>query len=241
MLFGIVACTGNSVPIREHNQTPADINAQLGLGYMRQGNLDLALEKLTYALKHDSKNANAHHYIAILYRERGNAKQAEKHFQKALKLRPKEASIYNNYGVFLCDQGDIETAEEYFLRAINMSDNPRQDEAYENMGLCAMRIPDKEMAENYFRQALQTNPVLTKSLYQMALIQFDSGEYLSARAFIQRFRAVTQHTPHSLWLGVRVERELGDNVAVMNYSAELMENYPDTQEAQWLLEMEHRE
>ena len=45
-------------------ESPAQINARLGLNYMQQGNYEIAMEKLKRALEQDPNLADAHHYIA---------------------------------------------------------------------------------------------------------------------------------------------------------------------------------
>ena len=107
----------------------------------------------------------------------------------------------------------------------------RPDEAYENAGLCALRIPDSAKAEKYFRKALEINPKRHSSLYQLAQLNFDNHEYLKARAFLQRYFSIAAQSAQSLWLGVRIERELGDEEALAQYTKLLLDKFPDSEEA----------
>jgi type IV pilus assembly protein PilF len=70
----------------------------------------------------------------------------------------------------------------------------------------------------------------------MAELSYDQGEYISARGYLQRYLELTTHTPKSLWLGIRIEQELGDKNAVSSYALLLRNNYPDTKEAALLNE-----
>ena len=79
-----VACSTQHGRNPEGQRSPAQINAELGVRYMQQGNLDVALDKLKRALEQDPKLAAAHHYIALLYNRLGSPDLAEKHFQRAL-------------------------------------------------------------------------------------------------------------------------------------------------------------
>ena len=65
----------------------------------------------------------------------------------------------------------------------------------------------------------------------MASITYDSGRYLPARAYIQRYSEIARHVPQSLWLGVLIERELGDRDAEASYALSLEKNFPDSEEA----------
>ena len=62
---------------------------------------------------------------------------------------------------------------------------------------------------------------------------------LSARAYLQRFLEVSKHTAASLWMGIRIERQLGDKDAIASYKLALRNNFPDSNEAT-LLEAENK-
>ena len=88
-----------------------------------------------------------------------------------------------------------------------------------------------EQAEKYFREALEKNPRIPLALLQMASITYDSGRHLPARGYIQRFAEIARHNPRSLWLGILIERELGDRDAEASYALSLEKNFPDSKEA----------
>lgn len=224
----VAGCT--SQPVREGTdpEKSAALNAELGLRYMLQGKNDLALEKLERALRHDPESVEAHHYLAELYRRLDKPGKAEDHYREALGLDPKASAVRNNFAVFLCDRGDYDAAMRQFERVL---DNPVYDKTakvYENMGLCMRDKGEPERGEPYFRKALERDPELAKSLLAMAELSFQKGEALSARGYLQRYGAVTRHTPESLWLGVRVERELGDRDAMASYGMLLEGRFPDS-------------
>lgn len=231
IMLVLPACTRQQVIDSGHSDPPAVINAKLGLGYLRQGNYDVAQTKLEKALQQDPKLAMAHHYIAELYRQTGSVQLASKHFERAVKLDPDNPLLLNNYGVFLCEQKRYKEADQYFLKIADMPAYKHPDEAYENAGLCALRIPDQALAEVYFRKALKTNPRLQNSLFQMAQLNYGTHEYLEARAFLQRFFSIAGYTPQGLWLGVRIEREMGDIAALTQYTKLLLDKFPDSEEA----------
>jgi len=67
-------------------------------------------------------------------------------------------------------------------------------------------------------------------------VSFERGNQLSARAYLQRYLAVAEPTPDMLWLGVRVERDLGDSRAEQGYAQLLRNKFPDSVEVQMLQE-----
>lgn len=239
MLLMLVACTSDAVRKKSDRESSASINARLGLAYMQQGDNETAMLKLQRALEQDPDLVAAHHYIAELYRQLGAPQDADKHYKAALRITPKDDSLLNNHGVFLCDQGNYEAAEQSFLMAVqNAPAHKARYEFYENLAQCMMRKPDYAKAEKYFRLVLEDNPRRPVTLYQMARISFDDGKYLRSRAFFQRFIEVSAHTAETLWLGVRIERKLGDFAAAEKYAKLLKANYPLSNETVSLMESE---
>jgi type IV pilus assembly protein PilF len=113
---------------------------------------------------------------------------------------------------------------------------PRRDQVFENIGLCLERKGDTEQAEVYLRKGLELNSRAPKSLLAMARLSFADEGYLPTRAYLQRYAEVARHTPESLWLGIRVERILGDKNALSSYGLSLKGNFPDAPETKLYLE-----
>ena len=88
-----------------------------------------------------------------------------------------------------------------------------------------------DVAESYFRSALENNPKIAVTLIQMAQLSYETPNYLSARAYLQRYLEVSSHTAKSLWLGINIERELGDKNALSSYTLLLKNKFPDSKEA----------
>ena len=219
----------------------AEINTQLGIIFMQQGKRDLALKKFKQALRQDSRLPSAHEAIAILYQELGEIRKAGEHYEEAARLDPKDPIIQNNYGAFLCSQNKVKRAERHFMIAIKNPLYKTPQDAYTNAGLCLLRIPDRNKAEAYFRKALQVDPKAPIALREMARLNYHGGHYLNARAYLQRYAAVAPQTPDTLWLGIRIERKLGDQNAVASYSLLLKNKFPDSEQARKLIESEHNE
>ncbi|MBK8163049.1 MAG: type IV pilus biogenesis/stability protein PilW [Gammaproteobacteria bacterium] len=231
LLLVLAACSSGPKKYEQHRDSSADINAKLGLSYMQQGDYDVAMEKLKKALEQDPDSVAAHHYSAELYKALNNHELAEYHYKKALRLEPDDPAIQNNFGVYLCGRKRYDEAEKHFMLATGIPTYQRPEEAHENAGLCALRIPDPKRAESHFRRALEINPLLPNSLYQMALLNFNAQQYLPARAFLQRYSAFASPTPQTLWLAFRVERALDNVSEAEHYALELRSRFPQSEEA----------
>ena len=239
LLLALTGCSSNSLVVKEgvDVRKAAKANAELGLRYMIQGSNEVAMTKLKRALEFDNTYGPAHHYLAELYRRRGRNADAEEHYEQAFSYSEGDTSLLsNNYGAFLCGQGRYKEGERQFSKVLQNPVYPRRDQVYENMGLCMLRKPDLKKAEEYLRKALQINPHLPHSLLAMGKLSFEEKNYMSARAYLQRFQSEDKPTPESLWLGIRVERILGDKDALASYGLALKGRFPDAPETKLYLE-----
>ncbi|MEJ1437572.1 MAG: type IV pilus biogenesis/stability protein PilW [Candidatus Sedimenticola sp. (ex Thyasira tokunagai)] len=213
-----------------------DVYVKLAVGYMREGRLDVALKKARRALQVEPGNVEGHNIIALLYDRLNEPGLAERHFKRGLKLQPRHPYMLNAYGTFLCRNGRYEEADMQFQQALKNPLYTTPEVAFTNAGICAGRKPDPVQAERYLRQALERNPRLPTALIQMARVSYNNGEYLSSRAYLQRYLESARHTAASLWLGIQAERKLGDRNAVSSYSLLLRNSFPDSQEVLLLKE-----
>jgi type IV pilus assembly protein PilF len=243
VIFGVLLSGCETIRESGSQHSPERIaaaNVELGLAYMQENENDVALQKFEKALKADPDYVPAHIATGLLYQRLGKLDQAEKYYKQALRLEPDNPQALNSYGQYLCQTGKIVESEKYLLKA---AENPlygSPEVAYTNAGICALREGDSVKAEEYFRKALQFNPNVTLALFQMTRISYEKQRYLSARGYLQRYFEVSDHSPEVLWLGIRIERELGDKDAVASYSLALRANYPDSDEAHLLLESERK-
>ena len=110
--------------------------------------------------------------------------------------------------------------------------------AYMNAGNCARDGGNLKAAEEYFRHALAVRPRFGEALFQMADIEYLQTEYMSARGFLQRYLEVGRTSPATLWLGVRIERGLGNKAQAQHYAQRLKAEYPSAAQTKELLESE---
>jgi len=235
----IVGCATNSVRTGEemgglsHDQkgpSPADVYVKMAVAYLQQGRVAVALEKVKRGLKLDSSSADAHNVIALIYERLGELSLAEQHYKKALNLNSNDPYILNAYGSFLCTQERYPEANRHFMAALRNALYPTPEVALTNAGICTDLQQNYEQAETYYRQALRANAKFPTALQRMAKISFNKQNYLSARGYLQRYLEVAQHTADTLWLGIRIERELGDLDTLASYELLLRAKFPDSEE-----------
>ncbi|MGH8453003.1 MAG: type IV pilus biogenesis/stability protein PilW [Nevskiales bacterium] len=230
LLLAGCATQGSQSGRKENNpRDAARINAQLGIEYLRKGDLELARGKLEKAVELDAKNAEAQGALALLYASTGELRKAEKHYDLSLGLQPDDPSVLNNYGVMLCSQGKYDKADLQFRRASQNTRYQAPEVALTNAGVCARKMPDNAKAETHFREALKHNPNFADALGQMALLSADQASYLNARGFLQRYQSLqAPMTREMLLLGIRIELALGDRDAAQRYAQTLRSEYPES-------------
>ena len=205
-------------------------NLNLGIAYLKEGDYNKALEKLKKSLSADSDYGPTYNVLGLLYQLLGDNNKAEENFKRALAINNVDSSTLNNYGNFLCKQGRLEEAERSFLRA---AENPLYEApeiAITNAGQCLYVNNQIENSKKYYRQALQLNPRIPQALLKMSEMSFEEKNYLSARAYLQRYQENIPHNAKTLLLGIQIEKKLGDKDAVSSYELLLKNSFPDSDE-----------
>lgn len=209
----------------------AEINTRLGIGYLERGQLQVAMEKLETALRHDPQHVPAHLSLAMIHERLGDDASAERHYRAADRLAPEDGGTQNAYGVFLCRQQDYREADAHFLTATRDPFYGTPEVAWANAGVCARRAGRLEDATEYLRQALDIDSRNPDALYQLADIYLSQGEAFRARAFLQRLESLGSRDPATLLLGFQIESSLGNRDLARQYADSLERDYPDSREA----------
>lgn len=232
-------CTSNSSQVsKPQPERAAEINLELGIEHLRKGSLQQAKDKIDRALDQNPRYGRAHLIAGMLYNRLGDENQAESHFERAVSLEPKNPEFKNNYAVFLCQHDKFARGQKVALEAAADPLYKTPEVAFLNVGTCARGAGDNKTAEDNFRKALASQPRFGEALFQMAEIEYQQTEYMSARGFLQRYLEVARSSPATLWLGVRIERGLGNKAEAQHYAQRLKSEYPSAAQTKELLESE---
>src|SRR5579863_6055820 len=153
-------------------QAAAKINMQLGLGYLQEGNLPIAKEKLERARSMDPHNPEIHGAMALLDERLGKDKEADKEFRTALDLDSHDPAMLNNYAVFLCSHERADEGVKYFEQAATNPLYPTPWAAYTNAGVCMRAVHRDAEAAQRFARALRANPAYSEAVYQASDLDF---------------------------------------------------------------------
>ena len=218
-----------------HSQMRARVHTELAASYFDIGNVGVALEEVKEALRSDPNYGPAHNVAGVIYAQLKDDRLADESFQRALRINPSDSDALHNYGMFLCQRKQEREGIKYFMQAVRNPLYPNPERSYVNAGVCARRVGDTAGASEFFQLALKVRPNQPQALYQMADLAYARGDFGEARGYLNRLTQVATANAEALWLGVRVERRLGDRNSEASYALQLRTRFPDSREARALL------
>jgi type IV pilus assembly protein PilF len=235
LVLSACAATASKNAADASNRHRAKIYTDLGSGYYEQGLMANALDAFNEAARIDPDYALPYSGLGLVHASLKQDEEARESFRHALQLDPKSSEAHNNYGTFLCSRGYIDESITEFLAAVKNPLYPTPELAYLNAGTCAEKKKDDKNAEIYLTRALQLQPGLRQASYQLAKLYFGREDYFQARKFLQQAMLNIDATPEMLWLGVRIEHQLGGSDAESSYRMLLKNKYPDSEQTRAML------
>lgn len=215
----------------------ARVHAELGAAYFQAGNPAVALEELRVALDSDPSYFPAYSIRGLVRASLKENDRAEEDFRRAMDLAPNDPEVNNNYGWYLCESGRPRQSIAYFLQALKNPLYETPERAYTNAGTCALRAGDKDEAQGYLLKALQFSRdggSLPRIL--LAGLFHQQGKLDEARVYLsEAMKLMGAPTAEALWLGIRIERKLGNRLAESSYAAQLRTRHPASAEYQEFL------
>lgn len=234
LLSACVTQSTNSYNNDAAAKSRAKAHTELGAAYYEQSKYEIALDEFNLAIQNDPQYALAYNGLGLVHAALGENDKADKDFQKALQLQPQSSESHNNYGNFLCNLGRYDASIHHFLEAVKNPLYGTPHLAYANAGICSARKKDLASAELYLSKALQIQPLTHSAAYHLANIQFNKGDAGAAKKTLQN-TLIASPSPEVLWLGIKIERVLGDKDNEASYAIQLRKQYPNSAETQLLL------
>jgi type IV pilus assembly protein PilF len=222
-----------------HKQDAANYNVQLGIGYMNQGNLPVAKDKLDKALEENPHLAAVHTARALLFDRLNKPKEADEEFREALRLGGDDPNIQNSYAVYLCRIGRTDEGVKLFQTVAANRLYRTPEIAYTNAGVCLRADKRYQPAAEAFERAVAVRPGYAEGVFQLVELYFMQGKLVDARAQLDKYLGSFDATPDLLFVGVRVTRAQGDQVAAARLSRKLRVDFPSSDQARRLSELDH--
>ena len=243
LLAGAITVSGCATPQAEPTQDSvvtefdepesrkrARIRMELAVGYFEQGKTNIALDELKQVIAIDPSYADAYNLRGLIYMQLNDARLAEESFRRAVVLNPRDANTLHNLGWLQCQQRRFDEADQTFQQALGNPLYPERAKTLMAQGLCQARAGKSEVAERTLAKAYELdagNPIVG---YNLANLLFARGDMPRAQFYIRRLNNSELANAESLWLGIKVERKLGDKLAMAQLADQLKKRFPRSRE-----------
>lgn len=233
---GPVGGTGASsaVPITESDETEirkrARLRTTLATRYFEEGQDTVALDETKQALAADAEYSPAYVLRGLVYMRMNNPQLAEESFRRALQITPNDPDALHNYGWLLCGLQREKEGVALLARAVANPTYKGQSKSLMTKGVCEVRAGMVKEAEASFARSYQldsTNPI---SGYNLASLLFKRGENERAQFYIRRLNATELANAETLWLGIKIERQMKNQEVADQLAQQLQRRFPESEE-----------
>jgi type IV pilus assembly protein PilF len=208
---------------------------QLGLGYLQKGRPDWARDRLQRALEIDPNDPQANDAMGLVWQTEGELDLAEDSFKKALREDPKFTLARHHLGRLYARMKRYKEARDLLSEVANDRYYNNRVGAYNDMALNFFRMGNSQGAIEAYTQSLRLAPYNVDALVNISTLLFEAQRYDESLKYFDRFdrlveRDQTEHTAHSLWLGIKlltIHQQTSRGVAL---AAQLKQRFPDSEE-----------
>lgn len=209
----------------------AKLRIELAVGYFQQGQTTVALDEIKQALAADPNFADAYNLRGLVYMRLDDPAQAEDSFRRAIALDPREPNVLHNYGWLLCQQNRFADAQQQFSAALAVPNYTDRAKTLMTQGVCQLKAGQRAEAERSLMQAYEIdagNPVIG---YNLASILVQRNDWQRAQFYIRRVNNSPSASAETLWLGIKIERQLNNREATAQLASQLQRRFPQSREA----------
>lgn len=245
VVFGSLQGCASAPPISqgtdiatESDETPArkraKIRFELAAGYYSNGQTRVALDEIKQSIAADPGMYEAHNLRGLIYMQLNDFSLADESFRRALQLSPQAASVQHNYGWMLCQQGRMPEAYSNFSAAISNPLYRERAKSWMALGVCQKTAGLRDEALVSLTRALELEPGNPVAGYNLAVLFIQRGDLSRAQTQIRRVNNSEFANSETLWLGVKIERRLGNRESAAQLGTQLTKRFPASKEASML-------
>jgi tetratricopeptide (TPR) repeat protein len=150
------------------NEDVAGVKANQANEFMRNGEVQRAVDLYREAIADDPKNARTYYNLALALDRLGDVPAEREALEKAAALNASLSAVHNQLGFLSLQSGRDTEAEEQFKLAISL--DPQYSEAQNNLGVLYGRLGKTKEAEQLFREATENNPQYAQAFVNLGLI-----------------------------------------------------------------------
>lgn len=209
----------------------ARLRYELAANYFDQGQTTVALDEIKLALAADPNYGPAYILRGLVYMRLDDDALAEESFRRALQINPRDAEAQHHYGLFYCEKARYVEADRLFEQALASPTYKNRPRTLLVQGVCLLRAGKLPEAEAVLARAYEFDPGNPIAAYNLASLKHRRGDSQGAQFIIRRVNNSELANAETLWLGIRVERRLGNDVVVAQLAQQLSRRFPES--PQW--------
>lgn len=208
----------------------ARIKLELASGYFDAGKAEIALDEVKQVLALEPDYAEAHNLRGLIFLQLNDLRTAEEALRRSLSLNGRDPNAWHNLGWVYCQQQKWTDSANAFQRALSLPNYAGQPRTYLAMGLCQARAGQPTDAERSLTRAAEMDPSNPIPAYNLALLLHRNRKDQDAQVYIRRLNNSENANAETLWLGIRVERRLGNAETVKQLGDQLRRRFPQSAE-----------
>lgn len=204
---------------------------ELAVAYFEQGQTTVALDELKQSLAVDPDYAQAYSLRGLIYLRLNDFHIAEESFNRALTIAPNDASIKHNLAWLRCQQARYVQAFDLFSQALANPLYGERAKTLRALGLCQLAAGLAGEAEASLLKSYEFDAGNPVTGYNLALLLFNRGQLDRAQFYVRRINNSELANAESLWLGIKVERQLQNVPAATQLATQLLKRFAQSPQA----------
>lgn len=154
---------------------------QIGVAYLKMGEIPLALNYLFKAQKLNPSEPKVYNAIGLAFLQRGDYKRAEEYLTKALSMKPNFSEAWLNLGILYEERGDLKRAKECYLKALENPLYLTPEAAYFRLALLELKEGNREQAKKDLIMAIRNNEDFVPAYIELAKLLEEEGKVEDAK------------------------------------------------------------
>lgn len=211
-------------------QKRAKIRLELAVGYLEQGQTNVALDEVKLAIAADPRSADAFSLRGLIYMRLNDFGLARDSFNRGAQINPRDGNILHNLGWLACQESRYAEAALNFDKALSSPSYAGQAKTFLAKGICLLRAGDTRQAENNFLRSFEldaSNPIAT---FNLANLLYKRNDLARSQFYIRRLNNNDYVNAESLWLAAKIEKKMGNTQGVLQLTDRLRKQFPTSRE-----------
>jgi type IV pilus assembly protein PilF len=213
LIFLLLACGGGKARTAPGQMQPdsAEYLANLGVGYLNSGKLELAESSLLKALQKKPQLVPALHALGLVYVYRRDFDRAIATINRLILASPMFYDAYNLLGTIYTEQGNYQLAKEKLLLAANAELYLTPENAFANLAVLEIKFEKYAAALRYAEKGLHLNRKFAPLYNLKGLALENLNEFVQAQESYDKALSLLSN-PDSAYLinSARVATKMGD-------------------------------